>query len=315
MAQFVKKCLLIGGSGFIGVHLTRKLIAIGRSVTVLDLKAPSEHYRIANVSYLEGCFSNYELISELIATHDEVVHLADVSRANTLVSDPMVEFVKNMPSSLQLFDLAARFGVRLILVSSGGTVYGEANSTPIKETHNTLPISIYGVNKLVMENYATFYAMTKDLDLIIARPSNPYGEGQLPFTGQGFIATALGTALRGDVITIFGRTGTVRDYIYVGDLVDGIALLLQEGKSNQIYNIGSGIGLSNLQIIDACRILFSELADEIRVCHAPDRLTDVKINILDSTKLNELGWCPSVDLKDGLRKTLDWLNKRTVDDL
>ena len=303
-----QRCLLIGGSGFIGKHLTRKLIASGRSVTVLGRNIPLEENRVAGGSYIEGNFSNAVLIGKLVARHDEVIHLAYNSRPNTSFDAPMADLMENLPPALQLFEAAARCNVKLLLVSSGGTVYGDAASIPITEDHPTHPISPYGVTKLALEKYATLYAITKGLKVIIVRPSNPYGEGQLPFIGQGFIATALGNAFRGNEITIFGKNGGVRDYIYIEDMVDGIVAVLDKGLLTHSYNIGSGIGISNLQLVDQFRLLFSEFGGEIHVRHMPERPFDVKINVLDCAKLHKLGWAPRVDINDGLRRTFNWLS-------
>jgi UDP-glucose 4-epimerase len=103
-----------------------------------------------------------------------------------------------------VFALAAEFGLRLVHVSSGGTVYGEAVAyCRLPKITRTHPISPYGVTKLTLEKYAHLYAVTRGLDVVCLRPANAYGEGQRPFTGQGFIATAMASALRNDPVRHF----------------------------------------------------------------------------------------------------------------
>lgn len=301
------KYLLIGGCGFIGSHLARKLVALGRSVKVLDRVIPLEQNKITGAAYIAGDYCDAELIDQLVSTHDEIIHLAYATRPNTSFDDPMADLVLNLSPAVQLFETVARCDKRLLLISSGGTVYGEAISTPISENHPTHPISPYGVTKLTLEKYAHFYAVTKGLQVVCIRPSNPYGEGQLPFVGQGFVSTAIATALRGEAITIFGKKGSIRDYIYVGDLADGILTILDKGKMDEVYNIGSGVGLSNLQVVEAIRPLLKTAGVDVHVQDAPERHFDVKTNILNSKKLRKLGWAPGTAIDTGLKRAFEWL--------
>jgi len=97
--------------------------------------------------------------------------------------------LENLPPTVQLFAEVAASGRKLVFVSSGGTVYGEASKLPIREDHPTKPISPYGVTKLTLESYAHLYAVTHGLKFVCVRPANAFGPGQKPFTGQGFMPT------------------------------------------------------------------------------------------------------------------------------
>jgi len=252
-------CLLIGGCGFIGSHLASRLVASDRNVTVLDRVQPSGQTVIPHITYESGDFSDIQLIERLVSEHDEIVHLVYTTVPNTSFCDPLADLAQNLPPSVQLFDIIARHGKKLLLVSSGGTVYGEAHSIPISEEHPTKPISPYGVTKLALEKYAYLYAVTQGLDVVCVRPANPYGEGQRPFTGQGFISTALATAMQGNYITIYGERGTVRDYIYIDDLAEGMLTVLEHGTPSESYNIGSSIGRSNLEVVQAMMPLLRDI--------------------------------------------------------
>jgi len=209
---------------------------------------------------------------------------------------------------VQLFSEVADRGGKLVLVSSGGTVYGEAIKLPIREDHPTKPISPYGVTKLTLENYAHLYAVTHGLQFVCIRPANAFGVGQRPFVGQGFISTAMASAMRGQPIKIFGQNGTIRDYIYVSDLASGIVSALEHGHLSETYNLGSGIGLSNLEVIEVFKPLMQEIGCEVQVENLPERAFDVKANVLDSSKLQEhTGWKLQVEFDDGLRRTREWL--------
>lgn len=308
-----RRTLVIGGAGFIGTHLVRQLLAMGREVTVLGRRArPTEGLREGAI-YVSGDFSRSEVIAGLLDSHQEIVHLAYATVPNTSFQNPLEDLLQNLPPTVQLFAEAAARGTRLLLVSSGGTVYGEAISTPIREDHPTEPISPYGVTKLTLERYGYHYASTHGLRFICVRPANAYGVGQQPFTGQGFISTAMGTALNGEAIRIFGKKGTIRDYIYVSDVAAAMALALDSGQLYETYNIGSGQGLTNMDVILAMTPLFRECGIDITVDHLPERVFDVKSNILDATKLRDhTGWEPMIDFEEGLRNTRDWLTNGWV---
>ena len=303
--------LVIGGDGYIGAHLVQQLVATGRRVTVLSRSAIPRNIVPAGVIYISGDFAQYELICRLLDVHQEVVHLAYATVPNTSYENPLADLLQNLPPTVQLFSEAAFRAVKLVLVSSGGTVYGEAQNFPIPETHPTKPISQYGVTKLTLENYAYLYAETHGLKFVCVRPSNAYGVGQRPFLGQGFIATALASAMRGLPIKIFGQYGTIRDYIYVSDLANGIVNVLEYGHLSETYNLGSGVGLSNAAVVDFFKQFMCKIENNLLVEHLPERAFDVKINVLDSTKLQtHTGWEPRVEFIDGLGRTRDWL--RTI---
>lgn len=303
-------CLLIGGGGYIGSFLVPMLLASERRVTVLG-RRPSPSYRLpAGADYVQGSFSDARLLGNLLDKHHEVIHLAYASVPNTSFDNPLADLLENLPPTVQLFsEIAARRG-RLVLVSSGGTVYGEAITLPISEDHPTRPISPYGVTKLTLERYAHLYAATHGLQVICIRPANAYGEGQRPFMGQGFIATAIASALQGKAITIYGEHGTIRDYIHVADLASGIALALESAQCGETYNLGSGIGRSNTDVLEAIASLLKQFGCQVKVEHKPPRPFDVRENVLDSTALErQTGWLSRITFEDGLSRTCEWLKR------
>lgn len=300
--------LVVGGGGFIGARLVPLLLDSGRRVTVLGRSAVPCTALPTGVEYVVGDFGQAELIRPLLAAHGEVVHLAYATVPNTSYDNPLGDMLENLPPTVQLFALAAELGLRLALVSSGGTVYGEAAALPITEEHATHPISPYGVTKLTLEKYAHLYAVTRGLNVVCLRPANAYGERQRPFTGQGFIATAMASAMRGEAVRIFGARGTVRDYIHVNDLAAGILAALERGEKGGVYNLGSGVGRSNLDVVEAMVPLLGEIGCTVRTTHAPERPFDVHANVLDCSKLSaQTGWRPSVGFEEGLLRTRDWL--------
>lgn len=265
----------------------------------------------AGVSYVAGDFAQHDLICRLLDAHHEVIHLAYATVPNTSFENPLADLLQNLPPTVQLFAEAADRGGKLVLVSSGGTVYGEAVELPIRETHSTRPISPYGVTKLTLENYAYLYATTHGLKFVCVRPSNAYGPGQRPFVGQGFIATAMASVMRGMPIRIFGQRGAIRDYLYVSDLASGIVSALTQGHLSETYNLGSGVGLSNLDVVDLLKPLMHEIGYEVQVENVPERAFDVRANVLDSAKLQiDTGWKPVIGFEEGMVIARDWLARQ-----
>jgi UDP-glucose 4-epimerase len=236
--------------------------------------------------------------------------LAYATVPNTSFDNPVADLLQNLPPTVQLFSEAATREIKLVLVSSGGTVYGEARELPITENHPTKPISPYGVTKLTLENYAYLYGATHGLKFICVRPANPYGEGQRPFVGQGFIATAMAAVMRGRPITIFGEQGTIRDYIYVSDLASGIVSTLMHGHLSETYNLGSGIGLSNNDVIQSIIPIMNNFGFDVVTEHLTERKFDVKANVLDSSKLEfHTGWKATTEFPQGLSQAGIWLKE------
>jgi len=300
--------LLIGGGGYIGTQLAAELAGAGRRVTVLGRKLAPDRVLAPGVTYCHGDFADAALLGTLLDDHEAVIHLAYASVPSTAFGDPLADLLQNLAPAIGLFAAAARRGRKLLLVSSGGTVYGEALELPITELHPTRPVSPYGLTKLTLEHYARLYSVLHGLSLICVRPANAYGVGQRPFSGQGFIATAMASAMRREPVKLFGREGTIRDYVYIDDLASGIASALESGQPGETYNLGSGIGLSNRQVLDAMTPLLNGMGVKLVVEQLPARATDVKVNILDSRKLRDCsGWQPRVDLAEGLQRTADWL--------
>lgn len=302
-------CCVIGGTGFIGRVVVRKLLDRGRGVRVIGRRAQAPTHLDGRAEYLSGDYGNYEFMESALDGMDEIVDLAYSTVPKSSFDDPVHDITYNLPQAVSLLQaVAARQGIRkLLIVSSGGTVYGDALNLPITEDHPTNPISPYGITKLAAEKYGLMYRRLYDLPVVIVRPGNAYGEWQLPFRGQGFIATAIATILRRGQITVFGGDQIVRDYVYVEDVADGIISAMESGRPGYCYNLGSGVGRTTNQILQ----LISEHADifgyPVRIKQQPVRPFDVLMNVLDSGRLrDETGWKDAVDLREGIARAWRW---------
>lgn len=311
------RCCIIGGTGFIGAHLIDALLQTGRTVRVVGRRDRALVTLPDQVEYCQGDIRNREFVSQVLQDVDEVVDLAYSSVPKTSYENPLLDITDNLPGSVTLFEVASTLPIKkLIFVSSGGTVYGEPQILPIPEMHPTNPISPYGITKLALEKYAQMYHKLKGLPVVCVRPSNPYGEGQRAFVGQGFVPTAIASILSGKEITVFGESGTVRDYIYVEDVAKGLVAALDSAVAGECYNIGSGIGRSNLEIIQQLAVFARLQGVNLVVKHAPLRSFDVTANVLESRKLfTASGWKARTPLEEGLKRTWDWFSSEFKNEL
>jgi len=295
-------CCLIGGAGLIGKRLAKKLLELDRSVIVLDRSPPAAP--VDGIEYVVGDYGDESTFSGVIGKCDEIIDLAYASQPKSSFEDPLSDLNQNVAPAVTLFRrvIGSRRIRRIIFISSGGTVYGSVPATPIREDAGTAPISPYGITKLTIEKYAFMFHRTHNLPVIVARPANAYGPGQQPFLGQGLVATAIGCALRGQRLPVYGNT--VRDYVYIDDLAAGIAALLVAGRCGEAYNIGSGVGLSSLEVVARLRALASRNAAKLEIEELPGRSFDVPANVLDISKISaETGWRPRMDFDEGLNLT------------
>jgi UDP-glucose 4-epimerase len=309
----VKRTCVLGGGGFIGQHVVRRLLTSGRDVVVVGRRASSPLE--AGIEYRSVQPDAPKALQDVLASADEVVDLSYSTWPQTSFQDPVKDIHDNLAASVRVFEFLLETNVRrVVYVSSGGTVYGHAQRTPITEDHPTNPVSPYGITKLAIEKYGHMFHATKGLPIVIVRPSNAYGEGQQPFRGQGFVSTAIASCLRGNKVQVYGEEGTVRDYVHAEDIATGIFAALEHGAVGEIYNIGTGIGATNLAILDMLRPMLAEAGARVEVERLPARSFDVKVNVLSAGKLERAsGWRPRIDLAAGVHRTLDWLSTRWFD--
>jgi UDP-glucose 4-epimerase len=203
-----------------------------------------------------------------------------------------------------MFQTAVKCNVRrLIFISSGGTVYGLPQQNPIPETHPTNPICSYGIQKLAIEKYLYLFRELKDLDSVVLRVSNLYGEFQNLERPLGAVSHFTHRAVAGNPIDIWGDGGVRRDYIHADDVVSALLKSITYQGPEHLFNIGSGRSVSLNQLLD---LIKQRVGKEIVVNYSPARRFDVQENVLDITRAaKELGWRPSISLETGLDRLLE----------
>ncbi|ABC29060.1 Nucleoside-diphosphate-sugar epimerase [Hahella chejuensis KCTC 2396] len=310
-APNVSRVLILGGMGFIGQHLTQACRSAGMTVRVADMFLPASEVRQDGVEYVEGDYKDPGFLESILEEIDSIVHLVHDTMILNQECSMDVEFERNVRPAMQLMDMCCSKKIgKFLFVSSGGTVYGnQLSRQPIAESSSTKPISLYGTSKLIIENIGFLYNVQKNLPFIVARPGNAYGPGQKPFRGQGFVATAFASALKGEVLNIFGDGSVVRDYIHARDLADALVAILRFGKLGEAYNIGTSNGVALHTLLN--EYITPILEDDgysLQCQYTPPRGVDVPYNVLSNDKLRrDTNFSPSIELRDGLRETLMWL--------
>lgn len=302
-------CLLIGGDGFIGRHLVRRLAGTGRDVVVLGRKPSATAPLPARAKYVCGDYGDSDTLRLLLREANEVIDLAYATVPKSSFEDPIFDLNANLPLAVGMLRAASDLDHlrRIVFVSSGGTVYGHAASLPVPEHAPTNPVSPYGITKLAIEKYGLMFHHLAGLPVTIVRPSNAYGEGQQPYRGQGLIATAMASVLQRRPMTLFGSDRVVRDYIHVEDVAGGIAAALERGTVGAIYNIGAGVGHSTRSVMAIISDLARSEGLEPEFAEMPARPFDVLANVLDCGRLrSDTGWRSTVELAEGLQRTWEW---------
>lgn len=293
---------MIGGCGYIGYHVVTRLLKTGRQVTILGRSPCPDRALDPACQYISGDYGNRALLKRILTHELEVIDLAYATVPKTSYEDAVFDLMSNLPASVGFFQEALAAGVRKVLiVSSGGTVYGPSVDLPIREDHATHPVSPYGITKLTIDRYAMMFHRTNDFPVVIVRPANAYGGAQKSSTGQGFIAAAIDAIHSNKEVEIYGKNGTIRDYIHVEDVASGVVAALDHGESGQIYNLGTGKGFSNSEVMDMLIPLANNDNIKIKIKYLPARKFDVEKNILDSSKLEICsGWGAQISLQEGL---------------
>jgi UDP-glucose 4-epimerase len=304
--------LVTGGAGFIGSHLSDRLLAEGKRVVAVDDLSTG---RIANLAEARGygqqfTFYNMDIRIEELRTVFErhrpevVMHIAAQASVSRSVKSPAEDASVNVMGFLNVLESACATGTRkAVFAASGGTLYGEPRQLPVKESarRSARPISPYGISKAIALDYLRFYRDLRGLDHTALTLANVYGPRQDPTGEAGVVAIFGSQMLAGETPAIFGDGNQTRDYLYVDDAVHAFALSAERG-SGGLYNVGTGLETSVNRIYQ----LIAEITGFRREPRfGPPREGDLQRNALDSELAGrELGWRPWTTLEQGLSATV-----------
>jgi UDP-glucose 4-epimerase len=304
------KALVSGGSGFIGSHLVDALLDRGDEVVAVDNLSTGRR------SNLDGALDRGARLvvedirdGDLMKTlfdheqPDVVFHLAAQMDVRVSTARPNYDAEVNVLGTLNLLEAARLSNVtRFVFTSTGGAIYGEAEQLPASEESPIRPEAPYGQAKFAAEGYCELYRRLHGLSTVSLRLGNVYGPRQDPFGEAGVVAIFCGKLLEGGRPTVFGDGKQTRDYIYVRDVVDA-HLLVAGHDLGGAYNVGRGVETS---VLDLVEVLGSYGDGQFEPEFAPERPGEVLRNALDPSRSKEaLGFEAKVDVRDGLRTTLD----------
>ncbi len=308
-----KPVLVIGGCGFIGSHLVRSLVTLGFRIKILDICTKEQSLDIFrelpkdSFEFIQGSIDNPNIIDSALMDCIACVHLVSTTVPATSNKNKIIDIKTNLLPSVSLLEIAKEKNIKkIIYLSSGGAVYGNSTIWPINENHPTNPISSYGIVKLAIEKYFFMFRELYGLNTVVLRLSNPFGYGQNGGSIQGIIPLYIKKILQNQPIDIIGDGETIRDYIYITDVINAIiASLLYEG-SETVFNIGSGHGTSINELVFLIKNIIQK---DVQIHYLPSRKFDVKANVLDITKASDhLDWKPQVSLEDGVRILINQLS-------
>jgi UDP-glucose 4-epimerase len=298
------KVLVTGGAGFIGSHVTDRLIEAGIEVVVLDNLSSGKRTSVNPQARLhEADIDAKDLLAFFEHERfDCVDHHAAQMNVRRSVEDPVFDARVNILGSLNLLQAAVATGVKkVVFASTGGAIYGEQLTFPADETHQTCPMSPYGVAKLAVEKYLAFYEEVYGLPYTALRYANVYGPRQDPHGEAGVVAIFSQQLLAHQPAIINGDGEQTRDFIYVDDVARANVLAVTTDLRG-IYNVGTGIETS-------VNTLYATMAKQtsapLSARHQPPKAGEQRRSVLACQKLQAVSnWAPTVCIDEGLRRTV-----------
>jgi dTDP-glucose 4,6-dehydratase len=309
------KILVTGGAGFIGSNFVRMALTDKfpdfkvDELVVLDLLTyAGDEENLAPIStdkrykFVKGDIRDLELAKKLMSQTDYVVHFAAESHVDRSIEGGS-EFVStNVMGTQVLLDAARNSNIKRFLHVSTDEVYGSISEGSWPEDHPLLPNSPYSASKAGSDLLVRAYNRTHKLDTVITRCSNNYGQYQFPEKVMPLFITNI---IEGKKVPLYGNGLNVRDWLHVDDHCRGIALALTKGKSGEVYNIGGGTELTNVELTH--KILDAMGVGKEFIQPVEDRKGhDLRYSV-DITKINtQLGYSPQVNFEEGLAQTINW---------
>jgi len=284
---------ILGGTGLIGSSIARAFLEVGHEVVVFARRDVDDHRAplLAGATVVLGDARDSAALGRVIDGVGHVVNALGAPHPAASAADPLAQFDAELPVLLDLLErLAARRGVGLTYLSSGGAIYGDVDDQPVNEEARCHPVSPYGITKLAAERYVLMAARQREVPVRVLRVANAIGATQMPRTGQGVIAALLDGAQSGSSVQLFGDGSSVRDYVDVADVAKACVALSSLESAELVVNVGTGVG----HRLDAVVQLVEDVTGEtVKVDRVPSRTTDVREITLDVARLKELvDWTP-----------------------
>ena len=303
------RLLVTGGAGFIGSNFTKHILTTSDDqVTILDaLTYAGNRANLADLEaeprlrFVHGDICDRELVASLMPEHDAVIHFAAESHVDRSIVAPDAFVRTNCDGTNILCDVAGRSEIQKFVHVSTDEVYGSIDTGSFTESSPLAPSSPYSASKAGSDLIALAHHRTHGLPVVITRSSNNYGPYQYP---EKLIPLFVTNLLEGRPVPVYGDGLNVRDWCHVGDNCAAIDLVLRQGATGEIYNIGAGHETTNLGLTHLVLAAMGKGSEAIEF--VDDRLGHDRRYSLDTTRVRTLGWSPRRSLEEGVVQTIDW---------
>ena len=300
--------LVTGGAGFIGSHLVRHLLAKGENVTALDNLSTGLAENLPPEAKLVEMDILDEELPKVVAAgaFDAIVHLAAQTMVDTSIKNPLLDTRENLLGTVQVLEAARAANVKRVIFASTAAAYGDVkeDDLPVREAQPTEPMSFYGLSKLSVEKYLEMYEKLYGMEYVVLRFANVYGERQGDGGEGGVISIFAKAVAEGRDITIYGDGEQTRDFVYAGDIAEGILAALRTEEVNAAYNLSTQTETSLRELVS----LLAEIRGrEIVPKYGAEREGDIYKSMLSNSRARRgLDWQPATTLADGLRRTYEY---------
>lgn len=307
------RVLVTGGAGFIGTHLTRRLLAAGHTVTVVDNEFNGRRESVPKgAAFVFGDVIRPPELEPVFASGlDAVCHLAGQVSIIRSFTDPVADLRTNVEGTVNILQMCLRYKVPRLIYASSMTAYGDCKLVPTPESEPCRPDSYYGITKYAAERYVHATAERPDLGFDFRATSlrmfSVFGPGQaLDNPYQGVLGIFIGKLLRGEAITIFGDGQQTRDFVYIDDIVEGwLQALHNPAAGGGVFNLGSGRSLSINQLAQHVVAAFGHPPGAHKIVYAEARPGEQRRVQADIRRAQSvLGWQPQTSFAAGLAETI-----------
>lgn len=303
------KILITGGLGFVGSHLSERLLLDGHKLILLT-RSYSKKNNVKNISKkvkIEKIdVTDFLKLGKLIEKNkpDMIIHLAGGTSHSKSFTNPLEDIESNAKSTLfilekiRILNLKCRF-----ILGSTFIVIGKPKKLPVNEETSCNPTTIYGTNKLASEHYCKIYHNVYGLDTVVFRITNSFGPREQHVPNKNAINYLIYKAYKGEEITIYNKGRFYRDLIYISDVVSAITTIMKKGKSGNLYWISSG---KKIWFFELGKCLNQLTGATIKYVKPPTytKKVDVGNFLVDNSKLRALGWKPKISMMEGFKKTI-----------
>jgi dTDP-glucose 4,6-dehydratase len=306
------RLLVTGGAGFIGSNFVRRVIdgslqgfsslAVLDKLTYAGTLTNLKNLNSSDYEFVQGDICDADLLKGLLPGFDAVINFAAESHVDRSIAGAKDFVVTNVLGVQTLLDAVKNSSVQTFLQISTDEVYGSIARGSWPETDPLLPNSPYAASKAAGDLLARSYQKTHGIDIRITRCSNNYGPNQFP---EKVIPLFVTNLIEGKKIPVYGTGMNIRDWLHVDDHCLGIYTALMKGKAGEIYNIGGGLELTNLELTK--QILSAMNKPESEIEYVQDRKGhDLRYSVDWSKAQKEIGYSPQVDFAEGLLETINW---------